>query len=147
MNQQLLSLARYRVGDTVYRVRLVYPHGTSPRTDSVPDDDEWIFTELDVHSKIFYERGYLPRPWRSSQSLPRVDQIDFSKLMMLLAGKFDVSDFTIEDVDKSRRTGEIIYRSGDCTVPESVLFPTHVEARRECARIKLMLRKWTRGEL
>ena len=139
MNRTLLELlAKYKVGDTAYRVALV---ARRPRPE-IGLGDDW---KLNCHPKVMYPAD--TRPWNCSQSVPRVGDLDFVNLMAVLTSKVSVLPFKIEDMERSTHTGEILYQHQEEWLPEATLFDTTAAARREQERICELISLWRRNEL
>ena len=139
MNRALLeSLAKYQIGDTVHRVSLV---PSVPRPEIGPEDD-W---KIDCHPKVLYTAGI--RPWKCSQGLPRVGDLDFVNMMAILTSKVVVRSFRIEEIERSNHTGEMLYRYQQEWLPEGNLMETRQIAQVEADRIIRLVRLWTINEL
>jgi hypothetical protein len=138
MNAQLAKLAKYQVGDTGYRVELV----PRRRYRELGEDDLWM---VNCHPKAQYHSGN--RPWRCSQSPPRVGSMDFAVLMCLLTTRMKVAPYTIEQLERCLDTGDFIYRQQREWLPEPCLMATVQEAMAERDRLLKLVELWRADEL
>jgi len=111
-----------------------------PSVYELPEGDEWI---AEHHPKALFDRGYHKPLWKNFSGLPKLQHIDFQCIMELLTSKLVIEEFRINDIVRSRNTGEFFYSNeNDEWMPESYLLDTKQAANRERLRILKMLRKW-----
>lgn len=130
----VLELARYTVGNLVWRVTLQY----EPLPD-LSEDDFWM---ENCHPKVLFEGPYKSH-WPKNIKLPRLHCNDFDSIIAILMADLDIEPFEICEVIRSSDTGEFFYcNQDDEWMPESSLFDTDIAARRERTRIMNMMKRW-----
>jgi len=138
--QSVTELAKYQVGDVAYWVIM------RPQTvmADLAEEDDWM---LDYHPKALYTIGPGRKAWPYHSKLPRLHQVDFECIIELLRSKLVVEPFIINEIIRSRNTGEFLYANDDEEwMPESCLFDTDIAANRERNRIKKMINNWSSND-
>jgi hypothetical protein len=134
--RSVLELARYQVGDVAWWVIL---RPSKPPAD-LAQEDQWMEKH---HPKVLYKGPYKDL-WPRNTVLPRLQHMDFKAVVSILTSEFQVEQFPICDVLRSRDTGEFFYSNEhDEWQPETFLMDTKVAADRERTRIMKLIKRWT----
>lgn len=137
--RSVIELAKYKTGTALYRV-VFRPIGL-PDIE-LQEGQEWM---SEVHPKVLYERGSPGEAcWPQRILMPRLCAVDFQHVVLMLTSEPVVEEFKPVDIIRCQNTGEFYYQdhAGDW-MPESMLFTTADAAKREKARIKSLIRKWS----
>jgi len=137
--KSVLELAKYKLGDKPYWV-ISRSIGEPPEID---EKDSWQFTES-VHPKTPYKYGTLKGLWPYRDKLPKLHASDFSLVLELITSEFIIEEFEIASITRCKHTGEFIYQNttGEEWMPESLLFKSKADARKEQNRVKKLIAKW-----
>lgn len=131
------ELSRYKVGEVSWWVVL---RPMKMANASLDQRDQWM---IDHHPKALFLRGPCKNVWKQSIRLPQLHHADFAIVTNILTSKVMVEEFMVNDVVRSKDTGEFFYANPDNEwMPESYLFDTKVAARRERTRIVKMIKQW-----
>lgn len=135
--KSVLELAKYKTGDVLYWV-VFRPIGIA--NIQVPAEDEWM---LNVHPKVFHDRGIATKSWKYKESLPKLCAMDFHCAVNVLTSEPVAERFEVGEVGRSNDTGEFYYQNqlGEWMV-ECYLFKTVDAAKKEKQRIKRLFAKW-----
>jgi len=135
--KSVIELAKFKCSDIVYWVNfrpLVEP------CTKITKENEWMMSH---HPKVIHERG-VSKAWPRGRQLPKLHEVDFQAVVMLLTSVLMVQQFKIIDVARSTNTGEFFYLNDEEEfMPESYLFETEAAANKELARIKKLINKWS----
>ena len=136
MRNTLECISKFKIGSVVYYLSL------EPLFKEQGEIESWKFK---CHPKILY--GQDSRPWRSSQSTPRVASEDFIILMTILKSRMVIAPMEIREIRRSRYTGEMLYRDNSDWFEESNLFGEIVQAQEERKRILKLINMWSTNKL
>ncbi len=125
----VLQLARYKVGDLVWRLDL-----------------------NTVNASCLYEPLY---KWDNKQEiaiaktkigrLPRIDSQGHNNFVSFAASDLEVVEYTIDTIYRCPKTGEFWYKDLNSEdMPESCLFDTKVAARIERSRLVKIIKEWVK---
>lgn len=133
----VIELAKFKLNETVYWVTL-RPIG--PSYTEIPDNEaDWILRE---HPKYLYSRGF-DKSWISRAALPKLLDVDFRTITMLVTSKLVVEQFKIVCIERSADTGEFYYQNSDGErMPEAYLMSSKKMAIKERDRVMKMIATW-----
>lgn len=133
----VLELSRYKVGQSTWWV-VLRPVEEPPE---IGERYQWM---EEYHPKVLYSRGPYQKLWKNKSKLPKLHHKDFYSIVPILVSTLSVEEFAIEEVVRSRETGEFFYSNDeDEWMPESDLFCTNQAAKKEQKRIIKLLKRWT----
>lgn len=140
----VLELARYKIGETAYRVALISDdasmHGAqAARTYSPLYKHTWLDDGCDKG----YKRKQITNLRQKIGKPPHLSYEDYSILIPFLAADLLVVEYNVSLVYRCSDTGEFWYEDENgVKMPELYLFDTIVAARRERNKIVKQIRKW-----
>lgn len=134
------NLAKFKIGQTIYRAQLV------PKDITIKSKEDWMDNH---HPKIYFDRKVCYFSKHAAVRPPFTDATSFEALTYILTSKLTYTKFEVSEIQKCLDTGEIKYKCHDSEdwMPESCLFALRADAAKECKRIKGLLTKWIGDEL
>ena len=131
----VLELAKYKIGAELYRV-VLRPVGEA--VTKISEGDEWVAT---VHPKVIYDYGFAKWPYKIK--IPKLCGIDFQYVTEILTSEPIVERFIITECVRCTDTGEFYYMNKEEDwMPESALFKTPDQARKEKHKVKSLFAEW-----
>lgn len=142
----VLELSKWKPGDKPFWI-ILRPRGSQQTV--IDQENEWAFnaiSQCSIHPKVLYERKIVKGVWNFKKRLPKLHAGDFQLLVDVLTGELMVEVYDIIGVARCPNTGEFLYQNeSEEWMPETNLFSTAAQAKRERARIKIMVKEWAKN--